>query len=109
MDSDVDPETTIDHLLSEEERQKAEQERKEFEAVGRTVFLNDAEVLLESEVYPTAYEAMCGWIATRVVSPDEIREQLLMLHGPLDPLTSIFREAYEDALAGRPPRLSSTP
>ena len=39
------PKTTIGHLLSEEERQKAEQERKEFEAVGRTLFLHLAEVL----------------------------------------------------------------
>jgi hypothetical protein len=29
------PKTNIDHLLSEKARQQAEQERKEFEAVGR--------------------------------------------------------------------------
>ena len=103
------PTTSIDHLLSEEERQKAEQERKEFEVVGRTLFLDDAEVLPEAEVYTTAYEVMCGWIASGVVSPDEIRESLSMLRGPLDPVPSIIREAYEDALAGRPPRFSSTP
>src|SRR4051794_38341141 len=93
------PKATIDHLLSDEERRKAEQERKEFEAVGRTLFLNDAEVLPESEIYPTAYEVMCGWIATGMVSPNEIREQLSIFHGPpLGPGTSIIREAYEDAL-----------
>ncbi len=103
------PKTTIDHLLSEEERQKIERERKEFEAVGRTLFLKDmSEVLPEAELYAIAYEVMCGSIASGVVSPNEIREQLSMVHGPLYPVTPIIREAYEDALAGRPPRLSPT-
>jgi hypothetical protein len=102
------PKTTIDHLLSEGERQKAEQERGEFEAVGRTLFLNEAGALPEADVYRIAYESMCRCIASRMVSPDEIREQSSMLHGPpLERGTSIIREAFEDALAGRPPRFSS--
>jgi hypothetical protein len=103
------PKTTIDHLLSEEERQKAAQERKEFETVGRMLFLSDVEALPAAEVYPVAYESVCGCIASGVVSPDEIRESLSRLDGPLDPVTAIMREAYEDALAGRPPRFSSAP
>jgi hypothetical protein len=103
------PKTTIDHLLSEEERQKAEQERKEFEAVGRTLFLSAAEAFPEAEVYPMAYEAACRCIASGVVSADEFREQLAMTHWPLDPVWSIIKEAYEDVLAGRPPRISPTP
>lgn len=104
------PKTTIDHLLSEEERRKAEQERKEFETVGRTLVLNDAGGLPDAEVYSIAYESMCQSIASGMVSPDEIREQLSMFHGPpLEPGTSIIREAFEDALASRPPRFSSSP
>ena len=68
------PKTTIDHLLSEEERQKAQQERKEFEAVGSTLFLNEAEFYSEAEVYPMAYELTRGWIASGVVGPDALRE-----------------------------------
>src|SRR5438034_11720831 len=66
------PRTTIDHLLSEEDRQKAEQERKEFEAVGRTMFLNEA------ELYPIIYES-AGQRMASGVSRDEIRAEMRML------------------------------
>jgi hypothetical protein len=78
--------------------------------VGRTLVLNEAGALPDAEVYPITYESMCRSIASGMVSPDEIREQLSIFHGlPLGLGTSIIREAFEDALAGRPPRFSSTP
>ncbi len=95
----LSPKTTIDHLLSEEERQKAEQERREFESVGMTMFLNEA------KLYPTAYEFVCERVASGV-SPDVIRGELPMIPETPNRLASIMREAYEDALAGRPPRFS---
>ena len=109
------PKTTIDHLLSEEERKKAEQERKEFEAVGRTLFLKhlkevcgDMDFWPESEVYPMAYELASNWLASDMLSPAELRESLLMIEGPLYSLMDRFwasiREAWEDALEDRPPK-----
>jgi hypothetical protein len=93
--------TTIDHLLSEEERQKAAEERREFEAVGRTMFLT------ERSLYPVFYESARERIASGA-SPDEIREELLMLAEGADrEFASLVRDAYEDVLAGRPPRFTS--
>lgn len=94
------PKTSIDHLLSEEERQKTEQERREFEAVGSTLFLDEA------SLYRVVYERVCKRIVSGV-SPDVIRGELSMFLRTADPLDSIIRTAYEDALAGRPPRSSS--
>jgi hypothetical protein len=99
------PETTIDHLLSEEERLKAAEERREFEAVGRTMFLTES-------LYPGIYESVRERLASGV-SYDEIRAEMsMLLKRPdlADPdlkIASVIREAYEDALAGRPPRFSS--
>jgi hypothetical protein len=95
------PKTSIDHLFSEEEGQKAEQERREFEAVGRTLFVNEA------SLYPMFYELVCERIASGV-SPDEIRGEMSIFTKPADLFGPVFLEALEDALAGRPPRLSST-
>ncbi len=97
------PKTTIDHLLSEEERRKVEHERREFEAVGRTMSM----FLLERSLYPVFYESACEQMASGV-SQDEIRAEMTMLADTEDStFASIVREAYEDALAGRPPRFFS--
>jgi hypothetical protein len=96
---EVVPKTTIDHLLSEEERRKAEQERKEFEVVGRMMDLS------EVELYPIVYESACEKIASGM-SHDDIRVEMMMLADTPDlPFGSIIRQAYEDVLAGRPPRI----
>jgi hypothetical protein len=94
------PKTTIDHLLTEEERQKAAQERKEFEAVGREMFLT------KEYIYPCFYNsARCRLDAGE--SPDEIRALMSDLEQASDdPMISIILEAYEDVLAGNPPRFS---
>ena len=47
------PKTTIDHLLSEEERQKAAEEAREFEAVGRTMYLTES-------FYPVVYGSVAA-------------------------------------------------
>jgi hypothetical protein len=96
------PETTIDHLLSEEDRQKWEQESREFEAVGRNLFLSEA------LLYPMFYKMVCERMASGV-NPDVIREEMSTFHEHADRFGSIFLEAFEDALAGRPPRFPSTP
>ena len=67
------PKTSIDHLLSEEERQKAKRERWEFEAVGRTLFMNEA------SLYLFFYELVCERIASGV-SPDVIQGEMSNLH-----------------------------
>src|SRR5262249_50033835 len=56
------PGTTIDHLLSEKERQKAEHERKEFEALGRRMDLIETEQVLYSLCYDSA---VSGWPLAR--------------------------------------------
>jgi hypothetical protein len=95
------PKTSIDHLLSEEERQKAEEERREFETVGRSMFLT------EESLYPIFYAGVYERIAAGV-SQDEIRAEMAMLADtPDDTFAAIARTAYEDALAGRPPKFSS--
>ena len=95
------PETTIDHLLTQEERRNVEQERREFEAVGKAMFMT------RENVYPLFYDAARERIASGV-SPDEIRAEMVALEeGPDLPWISIVREAYDDLLAGRPPRFSS--
>jgi hypothetical protein len=95
------PTTSIAHLLSEEKRQKEAQERREFEAVGKSMFLNEA------TLYPMAYESVRERIASGA-STDVIRGELSMLRDTPDLYASMIREAYEDVLAGRPPRFSST-
>ena len=64
----------IDHLVSEEERQKAEQERKEFEAVDRTMFLT------EEALYPVFYESVCEKMDAGV-SHEGNRAEMMMLAG----------------------------
>ncbi len=95
------PKTSIDHLLSEEERQSAEQERWEFEAVGRSLFMNEA------ALYPFFYELVCERIASGV-SPDVIRGEMSIFTKAADVFGAVFLDALEDVLAGRPPRSSST-
>jgi hypothetical protein len=95
------PKATIDHLLSEDDRRKAAEERREFEAVGRTTFLT------ERSLYPVFYESARERIASGA-SPNDIRDELLMLAADADlELASVIRVAYEDVLAGRPPRFTS--
>jgi hypothetical protein len=95
------PKTSIEHLLSEEEWRKAEHERREFEAVGRTMFLT------EQALYPIFYQTASERM-TSGVGQDEIRAEMMMLADTPDlEFASIVRQAYEDALAGRPPRFSS--
>jgi hypothetical protein len=95
------PKTTIDHLLSEDDRRKAAEERREFEAVGRTMFLT------ERSLYPVFYESARERIASGA-SPNDIRDELLMLAADADlEFASVIRVAYEDVLAGRPPRFTS--
>ena len=92
------PKTTIDHLLSDEERKKAR--RREFEAVGRTMFLT------ERSLYPVSLR-----VRERIASgasTNDLRDELLMLAADADvEFASIIREAYEDVLAGRRPRFTS--
>jgi hypothetical protein len=103
-DPDLDkltPKTTLDHLLSDEERRKAELERIEFETVGQTMFLKDR------DLYWPVYESASERIASGV-SQDEIRREMLMIAETPDlPFASIILEAYEDVLAGRPPKFPS--
>jgi hypothetical protein len=95
------PKTSIDHLISEEERQKAQQERQEFEAVGRNLFMT------EEALYPVFYRSACSKLAAGV-SHDEVHAEMMLLADiPDDPFAVIVRQAYEDALAGRPPKCSS--
>jgi hypothetical protein len=90
------PKINIDHLVSEEEHQKAEQERKEFEAAGTNMYLT------KEKLYPVYYESARETIAFGI-SPDEIRREMLMLNETPDlPLNSIEREAYDDDLSGLP-------
>jgi hypothetical protein len=95
------PKTTIDHLLSEEERKQAAEERREFEAVGRSM------ALTEGSLYSVFYESARERIASGV-SVHEIRQEMLVLAKLVDEeFASALCEAYEDVLAGRPPRFSS--
>jgi hypothetical protein len=103
-DPDLDkltPKTTIDHLLSDEERRKADLERIEFETVGHTMFLSD------SDLYLDVYESASEKIASDVSHEEIRRERLMIAETPDLPFASIILEAYEDVLAGRPPRFSS--
>jgi hypothetical protein len=99
---DLIPETTdFDHLLPEADRALARQARDEFAALGRE--LNREE--LRRALYPVFYESAREQIVAGV-SHDEIRAELAMLaDGQDDQLASLYREAYEDALAGRPPQV----
>src|SRR5262249_51236793 len=91
----VFPKTTIDHLLSDEERQKAEQERKEFEAVGRRMHLVEMQQVLYSVVYDAACEEMAAG-----TSPEEMHAEMVLLADTPDlDYASIVRQAYEDVLA----------
>ena len=105
-DDDFDkvfPKTTIDHLLSEDERRKAEEERREFEAVGRRMDLIATEQVLYSLFYDSACEGMAAG-----TSPEEIQAEMMLLSDtPDEAFASIVRQAYEDILAGRPPRFTS--
>ena len=96
------PKTTIDHLLSEEERRKAAEERREFEAVGRRMGSTKS---LYQIVYECVRQRLSGGM-----SEDEIRVEMAMFPAILEDadqkVVSVIREAYADALAGRPPRFS---
>jgi hypothetical protein len=103
------PKTTIDHLLSEEERRKAAEERREFEAVGRTMCWTVG-------LYPLVYASTRKRLESGV-SYDEIRAEISTFplgparEDPENPEAIIFsaiRDAYGDVLAGRPPRFSSS-
>lgn len=105
LDSDDDlnalvvPRTIIDHLLSESERLKAEQERKEFEAVGSS--------MTDEEIYPLVYACARDRIAAGV-SQDEIEAEMRLIASMPDfPNASVIRQAYEDVIAGRLPRFKS--
>jgi hypothetical protein len=97
------PRTTIDHLLSEKERRKAEQERKEFEALGRRMDLIQTEQVL----YCLFYDSASGGVAAGA-SPEDIQAEMMLLSDTPDgAFASIVRQAYGDVLAGRPPRFTS--
>jgi hypothetical protein len=102
LDGLVVPRTIADHLLSEDERVKAEQERKEFEALGSALFLN------AEYIYPIAYEFACERVASGATR-DQIQSEMTMVAANPDlPFAAIIRQAYDDVLAGRPPRFSSS-
>jgi hypothetical protein len=97
---DLVPTTNADHLLPEAERPLARQARDEFEAIGREMDRRTTRQAL----YPVFYESAREQIAAGV-SHDAIRAEMTTLADTEDELfASILREAYEDALAGRPPR-----
>jgi hypothetical protein len=100
FDDLVPTKTNFDHLLPEAERALAQQARDEFAALGRQ--LNYEE--LRRVLYPVFYESAREQIDAGV-SHDEIRAEMAMLAESEDEqLASLHREAYEDALAGRPPQ-----
>jgi hypothetical protein len=94
------PGTTVDHLLSSTEQQHAIEECGEFESLGKE--MDDSQT--RAALYPILYETALEQV-TSGVSHDAIRAELVSLVQTDNALyTSIAREAYEDALAGRPPR-----
>jgi hypothetical protein len=97
---DLVPKTTnFDHLLPKAERALARQARDEFAALGRQ--LNYEE--LRRALYPVFYEKAREQIIAGI-SHDEIRAEMATVADSDDgQLASIYRDAYEDALAGRPP------
>jgi hypothetical protein len=63
--------------------------------------------LTERSLYPVFYESARERIASGT-SPNDIRDELLMLAADADlEFAAVIREAYEDVLAGRPPRFTS--
>jgi len=97
------PETTTDHQLSEAEQQRATEARREFESLGKEMDLRSTRRAL----YPILYEEALEQLASGL-SHDEIRAERMSLAGTEDtPYASIAREAYEDALAGRPPSIAN--
>ena len=98
IDRLVVPRTLADHLFSEHGRLSAEQERKEFEAVGSELFLR------EEDIYPIFYRSTTERIAAGA-SRDEILSEMMAVVARSElPFASALRQAYEDALAGRPPK-----
>jgi hypothetical protein len=63
--------------------------------------------LTERSLYQVFYASASERIASGA-SPNDIRDELLMLAADADlQFTSVIRVAYEDVLAGRPPRFTS--
>jgi hypothetical protein len=92
--------TNFDHLLPEAERALAREARDEFAALGRELTYEE----LRRALYPVFYENAREQIIAGV-SHDEIRAELAMIaDGGDEQLASIYRDACEDALAGRPPQ-----
>jgi hypothetical protein len=94
---DLLPATEVDHLLPEDQRPLA---REAFEALGREMDRR----LTRQALYSIFYESARDQIAAGM-SQDAIRAEMTSLADTDDELfAAIVREAYEDALAGRPPR-----
>jgi|GEM_PF-4391015 len=98
---DLVPVTSIDHLLSDEVRLLAILTRSAIEELGKEM----DERLTRDVLYPIYYEEVLVMIAAGM-SHDEIRAEMTMLVDITEDglISSIVREAYEDALAGRPSR-----
>jgi hypothetical protein len=96
------PSTSIDHLLSPEQRQHARQDRDALAALGRQM---DQRAVSPVTIYRVFYEFARKMIADGI-SPEELRAQWLPLTDghPDSTFAAAIREAYDDALAGRPPR-----
>jgi hypothetical protein len=97
---EIVPGTVIDHLLTETEQQHAMAESGEFEFLGKAMDQRQTRAAL----YPILYESASEQL-TSGVSHEEIRAEMMSLAETEDTIyASVAREAYEDALAGRPPR-----
>jgi len=97
---DLVPETSIDHLLPEAEWRAAATARAAIESLGEAMGRSADRAAL----YPVFYDSARQQLAAGV-SHEDIRAEMMMLADADDPpFTSALCEAYEDALAGRPPR-----
>jgi hypothetical protein len=102
--ADLVPTTSIDHLLSEEERQHAREDRDAVEALGREMERRETLPTVYSKIYEAARRMLAAGF-----SPKKIRAEMRPLtdSAPDQEWASITRDAYEDALAGRPRRLEA--
>lgn len=97
---DLVPTTSIDHLLSPEERLLARQAREAFEELGREMGRRQAWEATYRVLYDLAREQLAGGL-----SPDELRAEMAELADTDDEeFATTVRAAFEDVLAGRPPR-----
>ena len=94
------PKTSIDHLLTAEEVQQAAAERAAFETLAAELGRQDDFRAL----YPVYYNVAQANLNSGM-SHHGLRTEMEELMIYCDPASaSILREAYEDVLAGRPPK-----